>query len=195
MSYSTNRLDDRIVELLKNGAVGLLPSDTIYGLSAVALNKDAVERVHELKRRDGNKPLIVLIANIKQLKELGLSKEQSELVEYYWPAALSVIFEAENIPGWLQLRSSSLAVRMPDNQELRDLIAKTGPIVSTSANLQGKKPAASVKEAKNYFNEHLDFYVDVGELNGQASTLVKIEKNKLKVVRQGSYSLPEPKIV
>jgi L-threonylcarbamoyladenylate synthase len=195
MSYSTNRLDDRIVELLKNGAVGLLPSDTIYGLSAVALNKDAVERVHELKGRDGNKPLIVLIANIKQLKELGLSKEQSELVENYWPAALSVIFESGNVPAWLELGSSSLAVRMPDNQELRDLIAKTGPIVSTSANLQGKKPAASVKEAKNYFNEHLDFYVDIGELNGEPSTLVLIENDQLKIVRQGSYNLPEPEIV
>jgi L-threonylcarbamoyladenylate synthase len=190
MSYYTNRLDEYVVEMLKNGAVGLLPSDTIYGLSAVALNKEAVERIRELKDRDGNKPLIVLIASMEQLNSLGLNKEQAEPVQNYWPGPLSVIFKSADIPGWLQLGSASLAIRMPDKEELRDLIAQIGPIVSTSANLQGEKPAYSTAEAKKYFNDHLDFYVDVGEINGQSSTLVKIENSQLKVVRQGVYKLP-----
>jgi L-threonylcarbamoyladenylate synthase len=190
MSYYTNRLDEHVVEMLKNGAVGLLPSDTIYGLSAVALNKEAVERIHELKDRDYNKPLIVLIASMEQLNSLGLNKEQAEQAQNYWPGPLSVIFKSSDIPEWLQLGNASLAVRMPDKDELRDLIAITGPIVSTSANLQGEKPAESVEEAKKYFNDYLDFYVDVGELNGQSSTLVKIENSQLKVVRQGVYKLP-----
>jgi L-threonylcarbamoyladenylate synthase len=189
MSYYTNRLDEHVAEMLKSGAVGLLPSDTIYGLSAVALNKEAVERIHELKDRDYNKPLIVLIASMEQLNSLGLNKEQAELVQNYWPGPLSVIFKSLDIPEWLQLGNASLAVRMPDKEELRDLIAIAGPIVSTSANLQGEKPAESVEEAKKYFNDHLDFYVDVGELNNQASTLVKIENERLKVVRQGSIKL------
>jgi L-threonylcarbamoyladenylate synthase len=82
-----------------------------------------------------------------------------------------------------------LAVRVPDNFELRNLIKKTGPIVSTSANLRGQEPAKTVKEARKYFGDRLDFYVDAGHLDSQPSTLVKIENNKLKVVRQGAYEI------
>lgn len=191
MSYLTNKIDDHVVQLLKSGKVGLLPSDTIYGLSALALNEQAVEKIHKLKGRDSNKPLIVLIAKIEQLNELGLKKEQGELVKNYWPGPLSVVFESKGIPKWLQLGTESLAVRMPDNQELCDLIAKTGPIISTSANLQGQKPAELAAEAQKIFSEKLDFYVDVGKLEGQPSTLAVIENGKLKVVRQGAYIIQQ----
>jgi L-threonylcarbamoyladenylate synthase len=85
VSYYTNTIDDKVIQLLKDGGVGLLPTDTIYGLSAVALNKDAVEQVHNLKRRDGGKPLVVLIADIKQLVSLGLSVAHAESVKEHWP--------------------------------------------------------------------------------------------------------------
>lgn len=189
MSYSTDKIDDHVVQLLKSGKVGLLPSDTIYGLSALALNEQAVERIHRLKVRDSSKPLIVLIAKIEQLDDLGLKKEQAELVEQYWPGPLSVIFKSENIPEWLQLGTKSLAVRMPGYLELCDLIAKIGPIISTSANLQGQKPAESAAEAQKIFGGKLDFYVDMGKLEGQPSTLVVIENGKLKVVRQGACKI------
>jgi L-threonylcarbamoyladenylate synthase len=174
---------------LSSGAVGLLPTDTIYGLSALALNKEAVEKVHKLKQRDGGKPLVVLIGELKQLSELGLSVSHAELVKNHWPASLSVIFNSSNIPEWLHKETSSLAVRLPDQENLRNLIRKVGPIVSTSANLQGQKPAGSVKEAKKHFGGKLDFYVDMGKLEGQSSTLVKIENNVLKVLRQGAYEI------
>lgn len=189
MSYFSNKIDEHVIELLKSGKVGLLPSDTIYGLSAVALNEKAVKQVHRLKGRDANKPFIVLIGNTEQLKDLGVNTEQVDLVKKYWPGPLSVVFSSENIPQWLQLGTNSLAVRMPDRQELCDLIAETGPIVSTSANLQGETPARSVEEAKEVFGDNLDFYVDIGKLEGQPSTLAIIENGKLKVVRQGAYIL------
>jgi L-threonylcarbamoyladenylate synthase len=191
VSYNTNNIDDRITELLKNGGVGLLPTDTIYGLSTVALNQRAVEKVHRLKERGKGKPLIVLISDISQLSELGLSIKVAGLTERHWPGPVSVIFESTDVPHWLQLGTNSLAIRMPDIKELRRLIEKTGPIVSTSANLQGQKPAKNVSESKKYFKDKLDFYVDFGELEGQPSTLVKIENSSLKIIRQGAYEIPE----
>jgi L-threonylcarbamoyladenylate synthase len=189
VSYYTNKFDNTIVELLKNGAVGLVPTDTIYGLSAVALNKDAVEKVHKLKKRDDKKPLVVLISSINQLQDLGINNEQSKLIKNYWPGPLSVEFEAKNAPHWLHRGMYYFAVRIPDNNDLLKLIKKTGPIVSTSANLQGKKPASSAKEAEEYFGKNIDFYLDIGMLQGQPSTLVKIENGQIITLRQGAYRL------
>lgn len=189
MTYHTNSLDNKIIELLKSGAVGLLPSDTIYGISARALDRQAVERIHKLKGREGHKPLIVLISDIEQLVMLGLNHKHADHVKKYWPGALSIEFDAKNAPGWLHRGGFHFAVRMPDFSELRELIRKVGPIVSTSANLQGQPPAQSVAEAKKYFNELLDFYVDAGGLSGQPSTLVQIVEDKLQVVRQGAVTI------
>jgi L-threonylcarbamoyladenylate synthase len=177
MSYCTKVIDSEVIKLLQIGGVGLLPTDTIYGISAVASNRKAVQKIHELKGRDKNKPFIVLIGDLRQLKDLGVNSLQEELVKKYWPAPLSVIF------------NKNLAVRMPANQELRILINKVGPIVSTSANPQGQEPAVSVTNAQKYFGIKLDFYVDAGELNNPPSTLVKVIGGKIKVIRKGVYKL------
>jgi L-threonylcarbamoyladenylate synthase len=189
VSYYVKEFDNKVIELLKNGGVGLLPTDTIYGLSAVALNKESVEKIHKLKQRDDGKPLVALIGNLNQLQELGLSAVNTEALEKYWPAPLSVEFDATHAPEWLHRGKKYFAVRLPDNRQLRDLIAKTGPLVSTSANLQAQEPAKNIKEAKMYFGDKLDFYVDAGEINGISSTLVKIENGQLKVLRQGTYEI------
>lgn len=188
VSYFTNKIDDKIIEHLKCGSVGFLPTDTIYGLSTTAANEKAVKKVHNLKNRD-QKPFIILISNLGQLADLGINRAEAHLVEKYWPGPLSVIFGSANVPEWLQMGTKSLAVRLPASKILCDLIAKIGPIVSTSANLQGQEPARNVEEAKKYFGEKLDFYVDVGEISGQSSTLVKIENDKLQVIRRGAYKL------
>jgi L-threonylcarbamoyladenylate synthase len=189
VSHFFNEFEGEIVELLQNGAVGLLPTDTIYGLSALALNEQAVERIHKLKHRDDGKPLVVLISNIKQLAELGLSVADAEHVKNYWPAPLSVEFDATNAPEWLHRGKFYFGVRMPDNDSLRSFIRKVGPIVSSSANLQGQRPASSVREAKNYFGNKLDFYVDQGNLEGRPSTLVKIKDGRITVLRQGALKI------
>jgi L-threonylcarbamoyladenylate synthase len=191
VSYTTDSFDDKITTLLMAGGVGFVPTDTIYGLSARALDERAVEKVHQLKKRDSHKPLIALISDIKMLDLLSISANQAKLAEKYWPGQLSVILSALTTPLWLQLGTKTLAVRWPKHQDLISLIDKIGPIVSTSANLQGDPPVNSVAEAKQVFNNQLDFYVDVGELNNQPSTLAIIKNGKLEVVRQGAVKIDQ----
>ena len=189
MAYTTDSFDDEIVQRLKQGKAGLLPTDTIYGLSTRALDQTAVEYVHKLKRRDSSKPLIVLISDVKMLDLLSISVDQAGIAKDYWPGPLSIVFQAPGAPAWLRASDGSLAVRLPDHHELRVLIDKTGPLVSTSANLQGEQPVGSAKEAKELFGHRLDFYVDAGELDNPPSTLAVIENGELVVIRQGALKI------
>ena len=189
MSYVTDSIDSRIIKLLKNGAVGFMPSDTIYGLSCRALDEPAVKRLHALKDRGAHKPFIVLISDMKMLDLLSISYNEVITAEKYWPGPLNLICRAPAAPGWLSLDTQSLAIRIPANKELQKLIRQTGPLVSTSANPGGKPPASSVAAAKKYFGDKLDFYVDIGEVETVPSTLVKVENGKLVVVREGTVKL------
>jgi len=168
-----------------------MPTDTIYGLSASALDKDAVERIHSIKGRDSSKPLIVLIANLEMLDLLSIYKEQAKIIEEYWPGAVSLEFNASDSPSWLHRGRGHFAIRMPDHDTLRELISQVGPIVSTSANIQGGEPASNLDQAQAIFGEKLDFYVDAGKLVGQSSTLVINEGGRLKVVREGAVKIKQ----
>ncbi len=190
MSYVTDHFDEEVVRLLKNGAVGFMPSDTIYGLSCRALDKKAAERIYKLKKRDKNKPFIVLIADLLQLPKLGINSFPEDLVKNYWPGALTIVFDSSKVPTWLQLGSASLAVRLPEGTTLRKLIGDIGPIVSTSANLAGGQPAQSVAQAKKYFGDKLDFYVDTGRLRGKPSTVAKFNfDGGIEIIRQGAVKI------
>ncbi|MBI2009511.1 threonylcarbamoyl-AMP synthase [Candidatus Saccharibacteria bacterium] len=191
MSYVTKSFDRRIVELLRSGSVGFMPSDTIYGLSCRALDEAAVRRLRKIKDRDKNEPLIVLISNITQLKELGIVLTDAAPALRYWPGRLTIICNAKSAPPWLHRGTKTLAVRQPDNEELRNLIDKTGPLISTSANLAGNKPALTVNKAQKYFGEKLDFYVDKGAINRKPSTIIRATFSKVEVVRQGAVKIKE----
>jgi L-threonylcarbamoyladenylate synthase len=190
MPYFTDRFDEKVIELLQAGGVGLVPTDTVYGLSALALSQQSVEKIFNLKERDDGKPCIILIGNINQAGEIGIDPAKLEPVKDYWPAALTFIAPAPNAPEYLHRGMQSLGVRIPKDDSLRELLSKLGPLVSTSANLQNEPVAHNTEFARKYFGEKLDFYVDGGELNGDPSTIAKITDGKLEILRQGAWQMP-----
>jgi len=192
VSYVTDSFDEEIVRLLRRGGVGLLPTDTIYGLSCMALDQAAVERIRSLKSRSAGKPFIILISDIKMLDLLSISPEQAKITEQYWPGPLSIILSSQ-APDFLTLGTASLAVRMPDSPNLTELISSIGPITSTSANLEGEQPVQSLPAAQKLFGDKLDFYVNAGNLDNPPSTLAEIKDGKLEVVRQGAAKIDKDK--
>lgn len=180
---------EALVDVLNSGRVVFMPSDTIYGLSCVALNPQAVGRLREIKERSEHKPFIVLISNVSQLKALGLPDDDISIMDKHWPGPVSLERDASNAPGWLHPASPTFAVRMPNRPELLELIDQTGPLTSTSANKEDESPAQTAAEAKKVFGDAIDFYVDAGKLSGQPSTLVKIVNGQLEVIRQGAYKI------
>ena len=175
-------------KLFASGQVGIIPTDTVYGLACSATNFTAIERFYSLKSRE-NKPGTLIAASVEQLVHLGFDSEELELVEGYWPASLSAIL---TLPDHDHLTQSvgSLAVRVVPDPELNKLLFECGPLITSSANLPGEAPANNLDQAFEYFGDAVDFYVDGGELSDrQPSTIVRVSADGLEIVRQGSVAI------
>ena len=178
-----------IIEKFNSGMIGVIPSDTLYGIHARAFDKKAVEKIYDIKGRTVSKPLIVLISDISDLEKFGIIVEENvkNFLVSVWPAKLTVVLPCKNSDfEYIHRGNNSIAFRMPDREDLRDLIKKVGPIVSTTANPKGQKPAETIDEAKNYFeigsatNSKIDFYIDEGKIQSEPSTLILIKLPGLK---------------
>lgn len=177
----------KLAELLKLGNVGVIPTDTVYGLVAAASDKQAAVRLYKLKQREG-KPGTLIAANISQLVELGLDEVSLRVAEKFWPNPLSVIIPASPNLGYLDQGLGALAVRIPVDQPLRELLQATGPLITSSANQPGKPPANTLREAQAYFGGEVDFYLDGGDLSGrESSTVARISNGRLQIVRPGAF--------
>lgn len=187
-------MDQSIVHLLKQGQVGVLATDTIYGLVGSALIEGAVEKIYQLRQRNPHKPMITLISSINDLNHFNINPEPEikKFLEEIWPNPVSVILPCpEEKFSYLHRGTKSLAFRLPKKKSLIELIKETGPLVAPSANLEGMKEAETIEEAKKYFGERAAFYVDEGRLSSPPSTLIKIEDKKIILLREGAYKLPE----
>ncbi|OHB10415.1 MAG: threonylcarbamoyl-AMP synthase [Candidatus Zambryskibacteria bacterium RIFCSPLOWO2_02_FULL_44_12b] len=177
-----------------NDSVGILPTDTLYSLAGPALSKKAVKKIYYLKRRDFTKPLIVMIASTSDLDKfhIKLNRAQRRTLSHLWPGKISVILPCQSKKfSYLTRNTGSLAFRIPKKKSLTKILKLSGPLVVPSANPEGKKPAETIAEAKKYFGNKLNFYIDAGRLCSKPSTLVSLQPDgSVTVLRKGASKLP-----
>lgn len=180
-----------IPKLLLNGEIGILPTDTLYGLVARAADRSAVSRLYSAKSRS-NKPGTVIAAGINQLVGLGLKKRYLKAVEHFWPNPISIVIPCGPQLSYLHLGQHSLAVRIPADKTLNKLMIKSGPLLTSSANLPAAKPAVNIAQAEKYFSDKVDFYVDGGDLSShKPSTVIRIIDDAIDILRQGAVTIDE----
>ncbi|MEI7621896.1 MAG: L-threonylcarbamoyladenylate synthase [Candidatus Moraniibacteriota bacterium] len=171
------------------GQIGVLATDTLYGVLGSALRKETVERIYGLRQRDLQKPMIILISSIADLElfEIKLSDLQKKKLQELWPAPVSVILQCENEKfAYLHRGVGSLAFRLPANVQLQKILKISGPLVAPSANLSGQPPAQTIAQAQTYFGDQVDFYLDAGFLQSEPSTLVRLlENGQVEILREG----------
>ncbi|MCC7004677.1 threonylcarbamoyl-AMP synthase [Candidatus Nomurabacteria bacterium] len=180
------------LKILKNGGVGVIPTDTIYGLVACAMSPNAVERIYEIKGRNYLKPFIILISSINDLKKfrVKITKNQKNILKKIWPNKISVILPVNGSKlFYLHRGTNSIAFRYPKNKNLLNIIKKVGPIVAPSANPEGKAPARNIKEARKYFEKKVDFFIGNKNIESLASTIVKLDGEKFKILRDGGVKI------
>jgi L-threonylcarbamoyladenylate synthase len=176
----------KVINLIKNGKVGVLATDTIYGVVAEALDKSAVEKLYKIKGRSPSKPFIILISDISQLSLFGITLNNfaKKQINNYWPGPVSIILDChDNNLDYLHRGKNSLAFRMPNKRRLLNLIDNTGPLVAPSANPEGFEPAKDIDQARQYFGESIDFYIDEGAITSNPSKIIKISNNFMTVLR------------
>ena len=192
-NFSLNLADE-----IRRGAVGVIPTDTIYGIVGSALYPKAVSRIDKLRNRDLTKPFIVIISSVGDLKSFGvrLNGRMSDILKRVWPGKVSVLLPVSDGKfSYLHRGTERIAFRLPAKKSLREFLKDSGPIVAPSANWSGEPPARNVREARRYFGDRVDFYLDKGDLESLPSTLVSLEGNRLRVLRQGAVKIAKSLIL
>jgi L-threonylcarbamoyladenylate synthase len=184
------------VQALKRGDVIVFPTETLYGLGADALNDAAVEKVFGLKGRDPRNPIPVLVADQEMLHALvaKVSTTAQKLMDRYWPGPLTLVLPGQrNIPKPLCNAEGGVGVRISSQPIATLLVNGLGrPLTATSANPSGKEPARTLQEAKNYFADRVDVFVDGGTLTSKSgSTVVEVIEDSIKIIREGEISADE----
>lgn len=181
-----------IIKIIKKGGVGIIPTDTIYGIAASVFSEKGIERIYKLKSRDEKKSLIIVISSIDDLQKFGveITEKAKNFMEKYWPGKVSIVlpFNNKNL-SYLDKAGGTLAFRLPNKPNLIEILKEIGPLATTSVNPEGMLSAKNIEEAKKYFDGKIDFYVDEGDLVSEPSTLVKIDGDKIEVLRQGAVRI------
>jgi len=182
----------KVIDAVLKGGIAVMPTDTIYGIVARALDRKAVERLYALRRKTPQKPFIILISSLDDLKVFGVRPDAAALrfLLRVWPGKVSVILPCRDKKlDYLHLGTGTLAFRLPRSKKLSVLLAKTGPLVAPSANPEGEEPARTLDEARSYFRDAVDIYVDEAPREHEPSTLVSLVSGTPVVLRQGAVKI------
>ncbi len=176
-----------LVELFESGKIAILPSDTVYGIFADATNVEAIKRVDEAK--GSNKPHLMVVSSIEMLKEYvsEIDDLQEKIIKEYWPNTLTILFKKNSkVSDELTKGSPFVGVRMPNNKFLLELLNEyKKPLLSSSANITNEKVITNVNMLDDRLKSKIDYIYDAGDLSDIASTLIKVENNKIIFLREG----------
>lgn len=180
-------------KIINNGGIAVFPTDTTYGIGCNPYNKEAVEKIYCIKNRDRSKPFPVLVYSKEIAEKIILFDNFSKkIVERFWPGTLTIVLPSSDT----KLKDSlgvkeKIAVRVPNNKCTLELLEKCNLLVGTSANISGESsvtdPNECMKKLQNY-----DVFVNGGPIIGKGeSTIIEIEDEKIKVIREGALSKKE----
>jgi L-threonylcarbamoyladenylate synthase len=179
---------DQAITLLNQGAIGVMPTDTVYGVVARAIDQPAVERMYALKSRE-RKPGTIIAATTDQLLSLSVPQVEIDKVKQWWPNPLSAVLIMDG-NEYLHQGVGDIAMRVVASPAIKAILEQTGPLLTSSANLPGQPGATNIAEAYAYFGQAVDFYVDGGQIaDALPSTIIRPRGNEIEILRQGSVTL------
>ena len=183
---------ERLVDLINNGNIAVVPTDTVYGIIGDATNIDVIHKVYEVKKRDYSKPLILMVSSIDMLEKyvLEVNNIEKKLIDRYWPGKLTILFKKNNnVDDLITSGSELVGIRYPDNKELNELMDKLNkPLISTSCNISSKEVITSIDMLEEDISKHVSYVYDGGILSDTSSTIVRVNGGKIEILRDGELS-------
>ena len=181
-------------EILRNGGIVAIPTETVYGLAANALSGEAVKKIFEAKGRPQDNPLIVHVTDISEVTPLvkSIPDEARRLAERFWPGPLTMIMpKSEKIPMVTSGGLDTVGIRMPSHKVARALISACGsPIAAPSANLSGSPSPTTAQHVLNDMHGRIPAIIDGGACGvGVESTVISFEgEDGIRLLRPGFIS-------
>lgn len=188
-----NILIDYCVQELKNGNIGIFPTDTVYGIGCDSLNIQSLKTLYDIKHRNLNKPICVLVSDINMVNKFvkNINHIEKKLIENFWPGKLTIIFDRSQIvPDLLTSNLNTIGIRMPNNKLCLKIIREFGnPLAMTSANISDKAPNKNFKTLLSDFDKKVSFIInDENSQDEMPSTIVRVENDHILILREGSIT-------
>ena len=177
--------------ILANGGAVVLPTETVYGLFARALDEKAVNHVYELKNRPRDKAMNLNVASYEDI--MTYSKEQpdylKELYDVFLPGPLTIILKANGqVPKWINSGLTTVGFRLPNHPVTRELIQAEGPLIGPSANKSGMASGRYFDQIRAQFDFQVTGYQDDDALLGLDSTILDLSVTPARILRQGKIT-------
>ncbi len=185
----------KAAKTIKSGGIIAFPTETSYGLGASIFYPDTLERIFQIKKRDDDKPLLLLLPDTTHLDILvsHIPKIADEIMRNFWPGPVTLIFPAKiGIPWQITAKTNKVGVRISSNPWALALIKEVGhPITATSANTAGTESCNSAEEVReNLFDPAPDYILDGGKTTGgNPSTIIDVSVDPLRLVRKGAIDI------
>ena len=184
---------EKASQIINQGGIVVFPTDTVYGIGCDPYNKDSVRKIYEIKSRKISKPFPVLVYSKDIAERIAFFDEfTKKIVERFWPGPLTIILKLtdENLKESLNV-TDKIAIRVPNHKCTLELLKKCNFLVGTSANISGHASFTNPDECFNNFRKY-DVFVDGGIITSKAeSTIIEIENEQIKIIREGSLSQEE----
>ncbi len=186
-----------ISNALKDGKLVVFPTDTVYGIGTNAYDRDACEKIYEVKGRPKQKPLVVLISNGAMLKQLvdTISPIEQQLMDTFWPGPLTIKFKRkkDSLPSIVSADDDYVRIRLlKDGLTFQLLEAAKVPIVAPSANLSGSLTGTKIENIVQELGGKVDYILDCGDIESDtASTIVEVKNENIILIREGRIKKEE----
>ncbi|GJM17019.1 MAG: hypothetical protein DHS20C13_23460 [Thermodesulfobacteriota bacterium] len=192
ISTTDPKSSEKAASILNNGGVIVYPTETLYGIGALASRSDAVERIFEIKGRPQGKPIPLLVKDMEMLSQIAENSILASILsERFWPGRLTLILkQISTLPEMITCGSGKIALRISAHAFLKalfDLIEE--PLTSTSANISGDQNLLGTEELIETFNGKVDLIVDSGKIpESRGSTIVDLTLDPPQILREGDIN-------
>lgn len=184
---------EKASKVIRNGGIVIYPTDTVYGIGCDPYNKKSVEKIYQIKQRSYSKPLPILAYSIEDVSKIAeFDKESKKIAEKFWPGPLTLILKLrdEKLQDSMNLKEK-VAIRVPNNQCLLNLLKNSKFLVGTSANKSGEPSFTKSQDCYQKIKD-CDVFLDGGNIkNGEESTILEMYQETLVIHREGALKKEE----
>lgn len=185
---------NEVKNILLNKGIGIIPTDTVYGLCTNAYDKNLVKKVYKIKKRDFNKPLVLFVKNKEEIEKFAfVDKISKKLIDKFFPGEITIVLKKkEACPDVSLKKFDTVGFRIPNHPFILNLLNMLDfPLATSSANISKQKTPKNLEGLRNIFDGLVDFIVDGDELGETPSTVVQVIDGNIYILREGKIKKDE----